>query len=214
MDLITTFEQQFKAAFGVLPLLTSNYRTIPGSQYLPIIAEVGTYADPPSVFEETEFTIGQQTLNFSGGKLTKSGSLGNVFAPPIIWVARKMKNVIITNVDGGINNDGNTTQVNKGTEVVERWGDSEWDISIQGLLIDMDQHIFPISKLETLRKFFEIPSPVEVAGQIWDVMGINSIWFSEFSPVPVPGFQDTVSFTLQARSIRPVEFYLNGEDAS
>lgn len=206
------FSARFYSAFGVVPVLTSNDRTIPGSQYLPILSQVKTYADTPSAFEDTEFIIGDEVLYFAGGPLTKSGEGGNVFAPPLIWVPRKAKQVIITNLDNGATTADEMEKT--GSEVIERWGDSEWDISIQGLLVNSSQRIFPLAKLERLRKFFEIPQPVEVSGQIWAAMGINTIWFSEFIPSGVPGFQDTVSFMLQARSIKPVEFFLNGEEAT
>lgn len=204
------FAARFQSAFGVVPMLTSNHRTIPGSQYLPIIGAVKQFSTADSVFEDTEFKIGDEVLYFAGGRLTKTGTGGNVFAPPLIWVPRKAKNMIITNLDNGATTEEELEKT--GSEVVERWGDSEWEVSIQGLLIDAEQRQFPLEKLQRLRKFFEKPSPVEVSGQIWDVLGIRTIWFGEFIPTGVPGFQDTVSFTLQARSIQPVEFFLNGEE--
>lgn len=205
------FASRFQAAYGFIPVLTSNHRTIPGSQYLPVIGDVKIISGAPSVFEDTTFIAGpEDELLFAGQRLGKSGDLGNVFAPPVLWSPNKRKRVIITELDSGPLSDEDETV--PGTEVVERYGDSEWDIVIDGLLVDMDQHQFPLAKLETIRKFFERPQAIEVVGQIWDVMGIKSIWFYEFSHRGVPGFQDTVSFTMMARSIRPVEFYLNGEE--
>ena len=207
MDILD-FNARFQSAFGIVPVLTSNDRTIPGGQYLPILNAPDLISDTPSTFEDTEFRHGDEYLNFSGGRLSKTGNLGNVFAPPLIWVPRKGKRTIITNLNAL---PEQSQAEDAGYEVVERYGDSEWDINIQGLIVDMDQHIFPLEKLQRLRRFFEISAPVEVVGQIWDVLNIRSIWFGEFIPYGVPGFQDTVSFTLQARSIRPVEFSLNGE---
>lgn len=206
------FAARFQAAYGIIPVLTSNERTIPGSQYLPIFGDVKTISATPSVFEDTKFIAGpDEELYFAGGPLTKSGDMGNVFAPPLLWSPVKRKKVIVTELDSGPLSDEEETV--PGTEVAERYGDSEWDIAIDGLLVDMDQHQFPLAKLERIRKFFERPQAIEVVGQIWDVMGIRSIWFYEFSHRGVPGFQDTVSFTMLARSIRPVEFYLNGEES-
>lgn len=198
-QLLIDLAPRYQSAYGFVPLLKPNL-TIPGGQYLPVLGSVGLIDNTQSNFEDTTFINGTTELFFAGSPLTKSGHLGNVFAPPVMVGYRKAKKAIITGID------------DTDSEIVERYGDGAWEITIQGILVDMVQHKFPLSKLESLRKFFEIPDYVDVVGPIWDVLGIKSIWFSEFLPAGVQGFQDTVSFILQARSIKPVEFYLNGEE--
>lgn len=207
MELLS-FRERMQSAYGVIPMLAPD-RNIPGSQYLPIVGTVKMYSDTPTVFEDTTLTYGNEELLFAGQRLSKSGNLSNVFAPPLLWTPRKVKNVSVTELDAGPVAEG---EPEPGTEIVERYSSGEWEIAIDGLLVDMDQHIFPLAKLERLRKFFEINAAVQVAGQIWLATGITSIWFYDFSYRGVPGYQDTIAFNVMARSIRPVEFYLNGEE--
>ncbi len=138
-------------------------------------------------------------LHFGARKLTKSGSLGEIFAPPPMISWRKNKRLIIEPLDS---DEG---------EVVERYGDSAWDIRLQGLIVDMEEHLFPLEKLETLRKMFEVPDSFKISGDIFNSLGITDLFFQDIEIAGIAGFQDTVTFNLNARSIKPTQFYLNDE---
>ena len=69
-----------------------------------------------------------------------------------------------------------------------------------------------VYKRQQLRKLFEVPDSLEVTGDMWNVNGIKSVYFSDFQWNGVQGFQDTIQFSITARSIKPVEFFLNGEE--
>lgn len=124
------------------------------------------------------------------------------FAPPPMLTFRKRKRIEVTNVDGA--GDGN--DVNKAGEVVENYGHESWNITIQGLLIDMDNHNYPSEKVKELIGMFESDAPWIVESQLFQDHQINTIYFTEVESAGIQGFEDTWSFTLQARSIKPVEF--------
>lgn len=191
---------RFKSAYGVVPVF-ANREKIPGSQYMPIVSGVDVYENTEDLaFEDTDIKGGEYELKFAGGQLTKSGTLGNVFAPPLMCAFRKAKHLIETPLDG----DGGI--------IVERYGDGQWEVYIQGLLVDMEHHRFPLYKIEQLRKLFEVPDSLEVIGDMWNASGVQTVYFVDFVWNGVQGFQDTIQFSVTARSIKPVEFFLNGEE--
>ena len=158
------------------------------------------YVSGNSQFEEVEMSYGSTSLKFANMILTRDGSIGNVFAPPPMITFGKAKNIEITVIDG------------TDAEVVERFGDGQWDLEIEGILVDMENHQFPLDKIKKLRKFFEIEDAVEVSSSLMNEgLEFASIWFKNITISGVAGYQDTIRFKLSARSIRPVEFYLNGE---
>src|SRR4051812_47500764 len=117
---------RFQAAYGSVPLLTSNDRNIPGGQYVPITgARVYNIFDTD--FEDITLSGNGTELYFAGGELTKSGVLGNVFAPPVMMGFRKSKKLITTTLDG-----------DDGDEVVERYNGGSWEIVMQGIIVDME----------------------------------------------------------------------------
>ena len=134
-------------------------------------------------------------LNFSIGGLTSETE--GVFAPPPLMRFRRTKNITVTVVDGGDE-----------AEIVENFGVNSWDIELNGLLVDMDEHAYPGTKVQELAKFFEINDVIEVACPLLLDMGIKSIYFKEQGFEPVEGFPDTVKYSLTAKSIKPALFSL------
>lgn len=136
-----------------------------------------------------------RTVNFSFGNLT--GETEGVFAPPPLMRFRRTKNISVTVVDGGDE-----------AEIVENFGVNSWDIELNGVLVDMDEHRYPGEKVKELATFFEINDVIEVACPLLLDMGIKSIYFKEQGFEPVEGFPDTVKYTLLAKSIKPALFSL------
>lgn len=158
------------------------------------------YVSGNSQFEDLELKYGSTVLKFANQILTKEGSLGNIFAPPPLITYEKSKVVEITQIDG------------TDAEVVERYGDGQWDILIEGILVDMENHQFPITKVKELRKFFEIQDAIEVSSELLTTgLEVQSVWFKSIRLNGVAGFPDTFYYSIPARSIVPVEFYLNDE---
>lgn len=147
-----------------------------------------TWAEIVMKYEETE-------MNFSFGSL-KENTTG-VFAPPPLMRFRRTKNITVTVIDGG-----------NEAEVVENFGVNSWDIELNGLVVDMDEHAYPGEKVKQLAEFFEINDVIEVACPLLLDLGIKSIYFKEQNIEPVEGYPDTVKYSLVAKSIKPAVFSL------
>ena len=93
-------------------------------------------------------------------------------------------------------------------EIVENFGVNSWDIDLNGLLVDMDEHGYPGAKVRQIARFFEINDVIDVACPLLLDMGIRSVYFKEQSFEPVEGFPDTVKYSLTAKSIKPALFSL------
>jgi len=123
------------------------------------------------------------------------------FTPPPLLRCQRSKNISVTIID-----DGNES------EIVENFGINSWDIEMTGLLIDMEEHHYPQEQLIKLVLFFEINDIIDVISIFLNDLGIHSLYFKEKSIEPLEGFPDTIKFSLQAKSIKPVEFsILNGD---
>ena len=199
MNLLIDLTPRLRVAFGFVPLVATP-EPLP---YSPVrlggtAAKVYSRGNP--AFEDIHLAGNGLYLDFEGKSLSKSGELGSIFAPPPMVAYRKVKNHIITQIDG------------TDTEVVERYGDGAWELTMQGLLVDMANHHFPYDRIEKLRKAFEVPDTWEISGDMMAALGIHDVFFTEVTITPVQGFEDTCSFTLDCRSIKPSQFYLTSPD--
>ncbi len=200
MNLLLDIGSRLQSAGFFVPGYVNTVQPIPGGQYIPYTGQAKLYVANNATFEDLELIYGSESLKFGSTMLNKSGSLGSVFAPPPLITWDKSVNVEVTVMNG------------TDSEIVERYGDGQWDVIIEGILVDMEEHQFPIAKLETLRKFFEIPAAKDVVSQTLNTgLGISSVWFKSFSGSGVAGFADTIRYRVPARSIKPVEFFLNNE---
>ena len=95
-------------------------------------------------------------------------------------------------------------------EVVECFGLKPWKITISGLLIDMDNHNYPSSKMRSFRSIFETNDIFDVIdSQIFEDLGIKSIYIERLDELKVlEDYQDTVQFKMTAYSIKPLEFFI------
>jgi hypothetical protein len=107
----------------------------------------------------------------------------------------------------------NTTPDRGEGEVVENFGKRSYEISLKGLIVDMENHAYPSRQVKLLRQFFEIDDFFEVVScQIFEDLGIHSIYLEDWDDLSgVEGFEDTMSYTLKARSAQPVEYRLYGK---
>lgn len=146
-----------------------------------------------------EFETGSKSLKFGFGSMI--GETDGIFAPPPMVSFKRSKNLGITVIDEGDE-----------SEIVENFGINSWDIDIRGLLIDMDEHVYPQSKVKEIARWFEINDIIKVVSPIFQDLGINSIYFKDQQIDPVEAYPDTIKFTLNAKSIKPAEFsIINGK---
>ncbi len=73
----------------------------------------------------------------------------------------------------------------------------------------MVNHQYPSDKVKMFNDIFNYNGIWNVEGQIFRDHNIDSLYFTDAEDAPVQGFMDTWSFTLEARSIKPVLYFLN-----
>jgi hypothetical protein len=188
--------KRYAAAFG---LLAVNNK--PGTAYVDEnegVYRLSFYDQIDADFESVKFIYETTEINFSALPFLKGNTeLGNILAPPPLISFSRQKQHIETPV-----NDSDNI-------VVERWGTKPWEIRIRGLLIDVENRHYPEKRVKELTKLFEYNGVLEVSGTQFLDKGIESIYFKDIEINGVQGYQDTVQFSLQARSISPVEFTLS-----
>ncbi|TGN26749.1 DUF6046 domain-containing protein [Empedobacter tilapiae] len=121
---------------------------------------------------------------------------GNVFAPPLMMTFSQEKSLIETEV-----NDDDPI-------VIERWGTKPWNIEMKGLLIDLDNRIYPTEEIKKLKKVWSYNGVIAVEGIQFQEKGIDSIYFKSIDFSPIEGFQDTMQVSISASSIKSVNFIL------
>jgi hypothetical protein len=145
--------------------------------------------------EYSQFQIpGLEALTFNSVLAGDNGDV--IFAPPLLMGFSQEKSLIETEV-----NDDDPI-------IVERWGTKPWDITINGLLIDLDNRIYPSDEIRRLNKNWQYNGVVKVVGKQFEERDIDSLYFRSISFTAVEGFQDTVQFSINASSIKAVNFTL------
>ena len=187
---------RYAAAFGVASLVDVVKKELkPKKMY-----DVDYYQERSSDFEKVEFSISDNKSNYSE-KLEFSsvlkGERGHIFAPPLMINFSQDKSLIETEV-----NDDDAV-------VIERWGTKPWNIEIKGLLIDLDNRIYPSDEIKRLNLIWKCNQVVEVAGLQFEERQIDAIYFKSIEFTPLEGFQDTIQFSLSANSIKSVAFTLS-----
>lgn len=138
-----------------------------------------------------------EEYEFKNSILTKKGS-GIFAAAPMLKFTRKKK-IAATAVAGSDN------------VVVESFGLEPWDITMNGILVDLDTHNFPSAKVQRLRQLFETPEIFDVeACQVMADLEIHALYFDGIKDLQVlEDYPDTVKYELSAKSIQPAEFTIN-----
>ncbi|MCZ2140610.1 MAG: DUF6046 domain-containing protein [Bacteroidia bacterium] len=131
----------------------------------------------------------------------------SVFAPPAMVSFKRSKRIDETIVS---EHDQNDVEVATG-QVVENYGKMPVEFSIQGLLIDMVHHQYPSEKVRQLVELFEYDGIWDVSGQIFRDQKIRSLYIKDMEDGPVQGYMDTWKFSLQCRSMKPVEWGLKNK---
>ena len=133
---------------------------------------------------------------FANGLLTEAAT--GILAPPPMLSFQRDKNIIKTAIDGS------------DSEVVESFGCKSWEITIEGILVDMESHQYPQTKMQELREMFEVNNSFEVFDcDIMADLGIENIYIDKLNELKVlMEYQDTIKYKLIAHSIKPVEFFI------
>ncbi len=190
---------RLQSAFGDVPY-NQNISFAQQLYYLAKGSIEGFNSDPTFENVTIRSEKGEQ-LVFSSMMNISSELVAGVFAPPPMVNFSKGKNIKETTIDGDDDMDD--------AVVVERRSNKQWSIRIEGILVDMINHQYPSEKIEKLREFFDINESLIVEGKMFDDKKIKNIYFTDVEFSGVQGFEDTIQYSLEAKSIKPIEFYLS-----
>jgi hypothetical protein len=208
---VIDISERFLAGFGFLAKNIAPRLLKVGYNGKFIYGNIDVYSESSRTFDElylsgNGFNIKFGAMPFLSGNfgllsdvISKDQVTDNVFAPPPMISFSRSKNIKTTEI------------TNSDVEVVENFGNKSWSIKIQGILVDMENHLYPSKWVKTLNKVFEINKPYEVASNIFADHGIEWIYFTNIDSSGIQGYEDTWKFTLTARSIKPVEFELKNQ---
>lgn len=192
------FTGRVKAAFGFVAATTATRLAQEAFGDVTAVSDlnVGVYLNNrEATFDEVTLYNGSESYHFAYKSLAEQYS--EVFATPPMLSLRRAKKLVITPVD------------NSDIEVVERYGTEPYEITWRGLLIDMENHEFPIDKMEAINLLFEVNREWMVSSEILRKVGILSVYVRDMQIDFVEGFEDTIAYTMTLRQIKPVEFQLN-----
>jgi hypothetical protein len=192
MNITIDLSLRYAAAFGMLAVGKGIEKVfIDNSKQKPSFE---TYPLVNSSFEYVKMEIPKlESLEFNA---ILQGYRGTIFAPPLLMGFSQEKSLIETEV-----NDDDPI-------VVERWGTKPWDITINGLLIDVDNRVYPSDEIRRLNQNWKYNGVVKVIGTQFEERDIDSLYFRSISFTGVEGYQDTVQFSINASSIKAVNFTL------
>ncbi|MBS2100710.1 DUF6046 domain-containing protein [Carboxylicivirga linearis] len=172
---------------------------------IPVLSEPDTsYADmifTNSLDQSKRYSFGVPTIE--GGhraipflKPTEA-SPNSFIAPPPMVSFRRGKHVVRTSID------------RSNYEVVENFGMKPYEISLQGILVDVEEHHYPQELVQTMHELFEASGTYAVSSEIFDNLGITEIFFDDdFEVTFVEGYVDTVKYRAHAIAVSSAEFLL------
>jgi len=196
--MIFDFSGRVRAAFGFVTAAASRvlYDKMFGESVKDSQLKVDVYASgKDATFDE--ITLRYNTENYYFAYRSFSEDYSGIFATPPMLSMRRAKRLVITPID------------NSDIEVIERYGTEPWEITWRGLLIDMENHEFPIDKLEAINKIFEANREWTVDSEILRKVGVETIYISDISIDFVEGFEDTIAYTMTTRALRSLEVQLS-----
>jgi hypothetical protein len=72
----------------------------------------------------------------------------------------------------------------------------------------MENHNFPLDKMEMLNQIFEHNGVWNVASEMLQAVRVNAIFIQDVSFDFVEGYEDTISYTMTLRAMKPLEYQL------
>ena len=192
-SIIIDLAGRYAAAFGIVKaseMMAAVSLTKEDNKY-----EVDFFDDYDPTTEDIRLRYDGNELRFFS-MLSGDSSSSSVFAPPMMMDFRREKDLVETETNGDDN------------MIVERWGTRPWEISMRGILIDVENRQYPTEQVRKLHRLFKHNNVVEVIGMLFEEKDIDTIYFSEVSITPLEGYSDSVQFSFTARSIKEVNWSL------
>lgn len=184
---------RFSSAFGYV---AANIRTRTQPHGTPSGVEVYV-AD--ATFADLKLKSAKDGKVYEFRNTILSDTDNGIFAPPPMLKFDRAKKITATAIAGSDN------------VVVEDFGLEQWSITMDGLLVDMENHQYPTAKMQRFRQLFETPDTFDVLEcQVMTDLGINALYFESVKDLAVvDNYPDTVKYKLSAKSIQPPEFTIS-----
>ena len=190
-SIIINLAGRYSAAFGIVKaseMMAAVSLTKEDNKY-----QVDFFDDFNPVTEDVRLRYEGNELRFFS---MLSGDSSSVFAPPLMMDFRRGKDLVKTETNG----DDNV--------IVERWGTQPWEISMRGILIDVENRQYPTEQVRKLHRLFKHNNVVEVVGNLFEEKDIDMIYFEDVSITPLEGYSDSIQFSFTAHSIKEVNWSL------
>lgn len=189
-SIVINLTARYAAAFGIIAASNAMHQVVVTKEDNKYGVD---YFSNDSDFHKVIFEYDKTKLEFNS---MINGGETSVFAPPPTLSFSRQKNLVETEINGS------------DTVVIERWGTKQWDISVQGILVDMDNHRYPDNEIQDIVQLFEHNGIIKVVGEQFYDKGIDSIYIQSVDIRGVEGYSDTIQYTISAKSIKEVGFNL------
>lgn len=188
-EFIINLSGRYAAAFGFLATTQRPTQAKVSTDYNLAVFPVdeGDFEDIKFIYDGTEVKFGD---------MLNAKDFDGILAPPPIINFTRDKDLIETQINGTDN------------LVIERWGTKPFDIRMRGLLIDVKDRHYPKDLIKQLNTLFDYNNVIDVVGTQFFDKNIKTVYSVGLEFSPVQGFQDTVQYALNLRSISPVSFTL------
>ncbi|MBE9468973.1 MAG: hypothetical protein IMY72_11740 [Bacteroidetes bacterium] len=201
--------ERYNSAFGYTAVKIAPRLLSMGFVPLKYFLNVNSYGESESSFAEMMFEnnvtgdvymFGLDQLENGTPALpfqTKKPINRRFLAPPPMISFSRGKHVVRTSIDRS-NHD-----------VIENFGNKPYEIKIQGILVDVEEHAYPGDLLNEIHTMFEAPGTYKAIGDIFNDLGITEVFFnSGFKLDFVEGYVDTIKFSVNAISVESAEFLI------
>ncbi len=205
IDLRSRFESAFGASLGRIAesALGFGYRVVPRITD-PAQLQSAFVMPAPPVQDEPEYYSALGTPIYDRFVFSVTGTDYELLLPPMVDLSND-KRISVTPINDNDFDVDNLT----GSEVVESWGNSPWQITFRGILVDMVNHARPLNQVRELVEVFKANSIVEVkSSRLFNALGIRELYITRIE-LPAMEHLDTQAYILHARSYVPAELILN-----
>lgn len=206
---ISDIFERYDRAFGSLAMKITPRLIQAGFIKPSWYLNIPTYGDTNSSFAEMEFVNSKSGNKYSFGidaledgtpalPFVKNKTESRKFlAPPPMISLRRGKHKVITPIDRSEH------------EVVENFGNRAYRFTLNGILIDQEEHQYPGELLQEVHNMFAASGTYKVAGKIFDDLEIYEVFFDDDFRIDfVEGYVDTVKFSVHGISVESAEFII------
>jgi len=202
--------ERYNSAFGYMAMKVAPRLIQEGFIKPQMFLNIPVYAASESAYAQMTFENQLTSKRYSFGidELEKGvpafpflqkteGAAKKFIAPPPMVSFTRGKYVVRTAID------------RSNADVIENFGNKPYEINIQGILVDVEEHNYPGDLLKLLHEMFEANGTYKVEGELFNTLGIMEVFFdSNFKISFVEGYVDTVKFNVNAIAVQAAEFLI------